>query len=133
MSGRPPPFFVGDHLALDFLNTIATPKDEPVEWLRDGRDLVDWLERAKVMPADVAARFRAWRDQRSLDGVTRRARQFRDWLRGFVTRHMGKPLGPGAVKVLGPLNELLAEARSRGLALAYFRLTRVGERWRGEA
>ena len=31
------------------------------------------------------------------------------------------------------LNELLAEARSRGLALAHFRLTHVGERWRGEA
>ena len=108
MPDRPPPFFVGDHLALDFLNSIATPKDVPVEWLRDGRDLVVWLEQAKVIAADVAARFRASKDQRALDGVAGRAREFRDWLRGFVTRHMGKPLTTGAAKALGPLNELLA-------------------------
>ena len=41
MPERPPPFFVGDHLALDFLNSIASPKDVPVEWLRDGRALID--------------------------------------------------------------------------------------------
>ena len=108
MPVRPPPFFVGDHLALDFLNSIASPTDVPVEWLRDGRDLVDWLEQAKAIAADVAARFRASKDQRALDGVAGRAREFRDWLRGFVTRHLGRPLTTGAAKALGPLNELLA-------------------------
>jgi predicted RNA-binding Zn ribbon-like protein len=108
MPDRPSPFFVGGHLALDFLNSIASPKDVPVEWLRDGRDLVDWLEQANVIAGDVAARFRQSKDQRALDGVAGRAREFRDWLRGFVTRHLGKPLSPGAAKALGPLNELLA-------------------------
>jgi predicted RNA-binding Zn ribbon-like protein len=112
MPDRPPPCFVGDHLALDFLNTIASPKDVPVEWLRDGRDLVDWLEQANVIAADVAVRFRTSKDRRALDGVAGRAREFRDWLRGFVTRHMGQPLTPGAAKELGPLNELLAEDTS---------------------
>jgi predicted RNA-binding Zn ribbon-like protein len=133
MRDRPPPFFVGGHLALDFLNSIATPKDVAVEWLRDGRDLVDWLEQAQVIAADVAARFRPSKDQRALDGVAGRAREFRDWLRGFVTRHMGKPLTTGAAKALGPLNELLAgdtsypvvEAAGGGQAL---RLRRV-RRW----
>ena len=82
MPDRPSPFFVGDHLALDFLNSIATPKDVPVEWLRDGRDLIDWLEQANVIAADVAARFRQLKDQRALDRVAGRAREFRDWLRG---------------------------------------------------
>jgi predicted RNA-binding Zn ribbon-like protein len=108
MTDRPPPFFVGDHLALDFLNSIATPRDVPVEWLRDGRDLVNWLEQANVVAADVAARFRQSKDQRALDGVAGRAREFREWLRGFVTRHLGKPLSAGTAKALGPLNELLA-------------------------
>lgn len=31
------------------------------------------------------------------------------------------------------LNELLAKARARGLALARFRLARAGDHWRGEA
>ena len=108
MSDRPPPLFVGDHLALDFLNTVATPKDVPVEWLRNGQDLVDWLEQAKVIATDVAARFRSSKDQRALDSVAGRTREFRDWLRGFVTRHMGKPLTTVSAKRLVPLNELLA-------------------------
>jgi len=112
MPDRPPPFFVGDHLAIDFLNTIATPKDVPVEWLRDGRDLTDWLEKANVIAGDVAGRFRQSKDQRALDGVAARAREFREWLRGFVTRHMGKPLTRGAAKALVPLNEMLAEDTS---------------------
>src|SRR5262245_51380388 len=108
MSDRPPPFFVGDHLALDFLNTIATPRDVPVEWLRDGQDLVDWLQQANAIAEDVAARFRRSKDLRALDDVARRAREFREWLRGFVARHLGKLLPPAAAKALGPLNELLA-------------------------
>jgi predicted RNA-binding Zn ribbon-like protein len=112
MPERPPPFFVGDHLALDFLNSKATPKDVPVEWLRDGRDLVDWLEQAKLIPEEVAARLRASKDRRAIDGVAEKAREFRGWLRQFVTRHMGKPLSAGAAKALGPLNELLAGADS---------------------
>ena len=116
MQDRPPPIFVGDHLALDFLNSIATPKDVPVEWLRDGRDLIDWLERANVIPADIASRFHATKDQRALDAVAARAREFRDWLRGFVTRHMGKPLTTSAAKALGPLNELLARDTSYPVA-----------------
>jgi len=135
MPDRPPPFLVGDHLALDFLNTVATPVDVPVEWLRGGRDLVDWLERAGVIEPDVAARFRAPGDQRALDRVAAKARDFRDWLRGFVTRHAGKSLTPAAARALGPLNELLAgdtsypavEAGDRARAL---RVRRV-RRWEG--
>lgn len=108
MLDRLPAFFVADHLALDFLNSIASPRGVPVEWLRDGRDLVDWLEQANVIGPDVAARFRQSNDQRELDCVAVSAREFRNWLRGFVTRHMGKPLTTGSVKALGPLNELLA-------------------------
>ena len=107
-SDRPPAFFVGDHPALDFLNTSATPKDVPVEWLRNGRDLIDWLEHAKLIEASVAARFGAAKEQRELDRVAGRAREFRDWLREYVTRHMGRPLGSRSAKTLGPLNDLLA-------------------------
>jgi predicted RNA-binding Zn ribbon-like protein len=109
---RPAPFFVGDHRAIDFLNSIATPKDVPIEWLADGRDLVDWLEHAGMIEAAVALGLRASSNGRELDAIARRARGLRDWLRGFVTRHMGKPLTSVAVKALGPLNELLAEGSS---------------------
>ncbi|MBN9522713.1 ABATE domain-containing protein [bacterium] len=108
MTDRPAPFFVGDHPALDFLNTVATPVDVPVEWLQDGRDLVDWLERASMIGAEAASRFRASTDRRTLNDVAARARALREWLRGFVTRHKGQSIPPGAVKSLGPLNAVLA-------------------------
>jgi predicted RNA-binding Zn ribbon-like protein len=105
-SNRPPPFLVGEHLAIDFLNTVATPRGEVLEWLADGNDLVRWLEQAgAIEPADTVG-F-AGRDRDALDDVARQARQFRQWLRGFVTSRMGKPLRATAATV-APLNELLA-------------------------
>ena len=83
-SARPPAFFVGEHLALDFLNTTATPRGARVEWLADGKDLVDWLEQARSIEAAAAARIRE-SGSGALDEVARQAREFREWLRGFVT------------------------------------------------
>lgn len=104
-ANRPPAFFVGEHPALDFLNTIATPRDVPVEWLADGNDLIDWLQQAKLIEAADAARIRET-GSAALDEVAQRAREFRDWLRGFVSRHLGKPLR--ATAQIAPLNDLLA-------------------------
>ncbi len=109
-SNRPPAFFVGEHLALDFLNTTATPRGSRVEWLGNGRDLVDWLEQAKSIEPVAAARFRELRGD-ALDEVARRTREFRQWMRGFVGARMGKPLRASAAAV-APLNELLVMDRS---------------------
>lgn len=113
--GRPPPLFVGDHLALDFLNTTAAPWGERIEWLGNGADLVGWLEQAGAIDDKLAARFRAERDaQRTLDAVAEQARTLRQWLRGFVERHAGRMLGAGSVEELEPLNRLLARDDSYG-------------------
>ena len=109
-SDRPPPFFVGNHLALDFLNTIATPQGAVIDWLCDGQDLVGWLEDARVIDPVTAARIRTWRRD-ALDEVARKAREFRNWLRTFVTARKGKPLR-AAAGTIGPLNDLLARDKS---------------------
>jgi predicted RNA-binding Zn ribbon-like protein len=105
-ANRPPAFFVGDHLALDFLNTTATPRGVRIEWLGDGNDLVDWLEQAGAIEAAAAARLRESGDG-PLDEVARQAREFREWLRGFVAGRLGKPLRTTAA-ALAPVNQLLA-------------------------
>jgi predicted RNA-binding Zn ribbon-like protein len=107
---RPPPFFVGNHLALDFLNTIATPQGTLIDWLCDGRDLLRWLQDARVIDLAIAARIgtRRWGE---LDEVAEQAREFRNWLRTFVTERKGKPLRATA-RSLAPLNELLARDKS---------------------
>jgi predicted RNA-binding Zn ribbon-like protein len=105
---RPAPFFIGDHLALDFLNTAAAPSGAWIEWLANGADLVDWLERAGAINAAVAASFRADAvPLRTLDTVAEQARRLREWLRGFLGRRAGKVLKASALVELEPLNRLL--------------------------
>jgi predicted RNA-binding Zn ribbon-like protein len=107
---RQPAFFVGEHLALDFLNTTATPRRTPIEWLGDGKDLVDWLERAGSIEPSAAVKIRGSGSD-ALDEVAREAREFRRWLREFVAARKGKPLRATATAI-APLNELLARDSS---------------------
>lgn len=105
---RPAPFFVGEHPALDYLNTVASPGGETIEWIASGRDLLDWLVRTGLVPAAVAKRLRRTAEDGELDRIARRGRELREWFRGFVRRHAGRPLTPAAVRELGRLNRLLA-------------------------
>jgi predicted RNA-binding Zn ribbon-like protein len=107
-ASRPPPFFVGDDLALDFLNTVAAPADETIEWLAGGLDLVQWLAAAHAVPSPVVAEFRKESGVRALDAAASEARELREWFRGFIDAHAGKPIERGALRELTRLNELLA-------------------------
>jgi Protein of unknown function (DUF1470). len=51
---QPAPFFIGDDLALDFLNSVAAPWGQEIEWLKNGGDLIAWLDRLTPCP-------RTWR------------------------------------------------------------------------
>jgi predicted RNA-binding Zn ribbon-like protein len=118
-ASRLPPFFLGDDLALDFLNTRAAPAGEAIEWLADGRDLVQWLVAAHALPPPVAAEFRKEAGARALDAVASEARELREWFGGFVAAHAGKPLERGALRELVRLNEFLArDASYRQVELA---------------
>jgi len=105
---RPAPFFIGDDLALDFLNSVAVPADRAIEWLEDGRDLVAWLEQAHAVAPEIAAHFRKHVAPRALDAVAAQARDLREWFRAFVKSHGGKPLRERDLRELAPLNTLLA-------------------------
>ena len=112
MQDRLPAIFIADSLGLDFLNSIATPVDTPVDWLDSGDGLLGWLAQAKLVPADALDELRAQAmpnklDKNELDKVAGQARALREWFRGFVHKHMGRPLAPRALRELGPLNRLL--------------------------
>jgi predicted RNA-binding Zn ribbon-like protein len=112
---RPPAIFVADSLGLDFLNSVATPVDTPVDWLDSGDGLLKWLAQAKLVPADALDELKARAMPGELDKVADQARALREWFRGFVRKHMGGPLAAKALNELGPLNTLLErdEAFSR--------------------
>jgi hypothetical protein len=115
---RPPAIFIACSLGLDFLNSIATPVDTPIDWLDNGDELMKWLAQAKLVPADALGglKARAWPGE--LEKVADEARA----LRGFVRKHMGRRLPPKAFRELGPLNKLLkrdeTSARYRGIGSA---------------
>ena len=50
---------------------------------------------------------RAGGARRTGQGRRRRRALLREWFRGFVHKHMGRPLTPRAMRELGPLNALL--------------------------
>ena len=106
-SARPDAFFIGDHLAMDFLNSTAMPAGERIEWLAQGVDLVNWLLQAGVIDANIAKRFRS-KNTRALDDVAAEARVLREWLRNFAKQHAGKPFRQNILKELELLNQLLA-------------------------
>jgi predicted RNA-binding Zn ribbon-like protein len=104
---RPPAMFIADSLGLDFLNSVATPVDTPVDWLDDGDGLIDWLAQAKLVPSDELNALKARAAPGELDKAADQARALREWFRGFVRKHAGRPLTAAALKELGPLNSLL--------------------------
>ena len=104
---QPPVMFIADSLVLDFLNSIATPVDTPVDWIGDGDGLVRWLALADLVPTDVLDEMKARAMPDELDKVADQARALREWFRGFVRAHKGKPLTSRAVRELEPLNRLL--------------------------
>jgi predicted RNA-binding Zn ribbon-like protein len=104
---RPPAIFIADSLGLDFLNSIATPVDKPIDWLDSGDGLLKWLAQAKLVPVDALDELRARAKPGELDKVADQARALREWFRGFVHKHMGRSLTPKALRELGPLNRLL--------------------------
>jgi predicted RNA-binding Zn ribbon-like protein len=99
--------FLADSLGLDFLNSVATPIDTPVDWLDDGDGLLKWLAQAKLVPAETLAELKARAIPGELDKVADQTRALREWFRGFVRKHMGRPLTPKALIELAPLNRLL--------------------------
>ena len=107
------PYFVGDHLALDFLNSRVAPANvvggESVDWLANGAQLLDWLVNSGAIDASVARQFRGKKDMIApLDEVALQARELRDWLADFLSRHAGRRLGQDVAAELASLNRLLA-------------------------
>ena len=118
MAHRPPAIFLADALGLDFLNSVATPVDTPVDWIDDGDGLVAWLEQARLVPADTLETLRAQAMPGELDNVAAQARGLREWFRGFVRERKGRALTSKDLHELEPLNRLLERDEGFGRIVA---------------
>jgi predicted RNA-binding Zn ribbon-like protein len=102
-----PAFFLADSLGLDFLNSVATPVDTPIDWLEDGEGLLAWLQQAQLVPEAALRLARERAIPGEIDRLAGQARALREWFRGFVREHKGRPLQAIDLMALDPLNELL--------------------------
>ncbi len=103
----PPAIFIAGPLGLDFLNSLARPVVEVVDWLGNGSDFLSWMEQAGLLRVDEIAVIKSSMSPKELDRVAAKAQDLRDWLRIFVKEHMGRPLKAEALTQLGPLNDIL--------------------------
>jgi predicted RNA-binding Zn ribbon-like protein len=109
MAGDNSPHLVGDHLALDFLNSRVNSDPQHADWMEDGSKLLDWLTLSGAIDPAVATDFRSHGDVfGELNSIAEEARGLREWLRAFVERHQGRELDSSAIGELAGLNRLLA-------------------------
>lgn len=113
-----PAIFIADSPGLDFLNSIATPAEEPVDWIANGAGLLAWLEQAGMAPPDALAALRARFTAADFDAVAEQARALREGFRAFVDARKGRPLGAADLPELAPLNALLARDECYGEIVA---------------
>ena len=79
------PLRIGEHAALDFLNSVLAPSGDMLDFLRDGASLTRWLSYSGVVPDTVAAATKS-RPLRQLDRLAAEARELREWFRALVLR-----------------------------------------------
>jgi predicted RNA-binding Zn ribbon-like protein len=105
-----PAIKIGDHLALDFLNSIASPQGEPLEWIADGAAYLQWLEDSgKVQPQQRKAALKSFSGA-ELDNIAAEARQLREWFRRLLVRVKDRGSSAVSLKDIDKLNGYLDAA-----------------------
>jgi len=111
--------FVGNHLALDLVNTQMIVRGQQTDLLDDVSDLVDWLVQARVLTAQDANELRRKRTEADLRRLLSNAKDLRAMLRRMAERMVaGKRVLRETVETI---NRLLS------LRPGYSQITRVGE------
>jgi len=97
--------FVGNHVALDFLNTRPVQKGDPMEFLPDFNALLRWFQAAELLGAsDLANLQRQWGNSPRGAHTVEAMRELRERLRKEVIAwEGGSPLHPSTVTELNRL------------------------------
>src|SRR6476646_5224154 len=106
--------FVGNHLALDFLNTRPVLAEGPQELLPDVDALVRWLVASGVLARKKGKVLsRKWRDLPQAAGFLRELLKFRERLRATVVRQeAGFSVSGAFIAELNSLLKPLSSSRS---------------------
>lgn len=99
--------FVGNQLALDFLNTRPVQNGAPLELLPDFAALLRWFDAAGLLSNTDAARLESrWRDTREAESAVGFARKLRETLRDqILTWESGGKIQQRTIDALNVLME----------------------------
>jgi predicted RNA-binding Zn ribbon-like protein len=100
---------VGDHPAIDFLNTAYRPQGVAVELLGSGQEFLAWLVDTGLLAPAAARTLERRVGRAALDSAAEEARRVREWARGWLGRWREAPRADYA-KDVARLNTLLARA-----------------------
>jgi predicted RNA-binding Zn ribbon-like protein len=103
------PLFIGNHPAIDFLNTTFAPEGQPVETIGDGRAFLEWMAAAGLLQAPAASRLRRRLGTGAMDAAAAEARKVREWARAWLDRWRMAPRRDYRQEI-GTLNRLLGGA-----------------------
>jgi predicted RNA-binding Zn ribbon-like protein len=123
------PLFIGNHPAIDFLNTAFAPDGEAVEMLGDGRAFLVWMVRAGLIEAADASRLRRRLGASVLDAAAEEARRIREWTRTWLDRWRVAPKRDYREEIAA-LNRLLGAGEHSWQVVAKNGGFTVGERTR---
>ena len=101
------PLFVGNHPAIDFLNTALAPNGEPIETIGDGTAYLEWLVAAGLLQRAAADKLVRRAGAKALDAAAVEARKVREWARDWLVRWRANPQADYREE-LAVLNNLLS-------------------------
>src|ERR1700726_2035119 len=104
-SSTPAPFLIAGHLALDFVNSRATPGGVTIDWLPDGESMMGWFASLSLFPEAALRDLQRSVTAARLNEVAAEARELRGVLRGELSPPARLRANP---RIWGALNDLLA-------------------------
>ncbi len=107
---RPDALFVGESVALDFLNSIAAPKTTIYDWLETGADILEWMVQAGLCRPEELALLKAETGSVELEQVAQDIRRFRETFRAFIHLAISEKAVPLDHTVIDGINQILANS-----------------------
>lgn len=84
---------IGGSVALDFLNSTMTPKDEPIESIGTFGDLLRWMLQSRLIDQQEAQKIQAVMSPRDLARLASEAQELRERFRAILPRVLEKGFG----------------------------------------
>ncbi len=107
VSNRPDPMFSGESPALDFLNSIASPKGKVINWLDTGSGLLDWLVKSGLCTSEELDVFQSEPQAIEQIKALHDIHEFRDAYRKFIKAMAGCDTVQPADSFIARINAIL--------------------------